>query len=48
MHIIEIIVAELADCLTQRGTKFEMEQNRVIWLDGTITKNHTFHSIKEK
>ena len=41
MHIIEIIAADLADCLTQQGTKFEMEPDRVIWPDGTITKKNT-------
>ena len=38
MRIIEIIAAELADLLAQGGTKFEMEPDRVIWPDGTITK----------
>ena len=38
MHIIEITAAELADLLAQGGTKFEMEPDRVIWPDGTITK----------
>ena len=41
MHIIEIIAADLADRLTQGGTKFEMEPDRVIWPDGTITKKST-------
>ena len=41
MRIIQIIAAELADCLTQGGTKFEMEPDRVIWSDGTITKKST-------
>ena len=38
MRIIEIIAAELADLLAKGGTKFEMEPDRVIWQDGTITK----------
>ena len=38
MHIIEITAAELADRLVEGGTKFEMEPDRVIWPDGTITK----------
>ena len=41
MRIIEIIAADLADRLTQGGTKFEMEPDRVIWPDGTITKKST-------
>ena len=41
MCIIEIIAADLADHLTQGGTKFEMEPDRVIWPDGTITKKST-------
>ena len=41
MHIIEIIAADLADRLTQGDTKFEMEPDRVIWPDGTITKKST-------
>ena len=40
MLIIEIVAAELADLLAQGGTKFEMEPDRVIWPDGTITKKH--------
>ena len=38
MRIIEITAAELADRLVEGGTKFEMEPDRVIWPDGTITK----------
>ena len=41
MHIIEIVAAELADRLGESGTKFEMEPDRVIWPDGTITKKNT-------
>ena len=41
MRIIEILAAELADCLGESGTKFEMEPDRVIWPDGTITKKNT-------
>ena len=50
MRIIEIIAAELADCLSQGGTKFEMEPERILWPDGTITKknNPTTQSRKKK
>ena len=50
MHIIEIIAAELADCLSPGGTKFEMEPERILWPDGTITKknNPTTRSRKKK
>ena len=50
MRIIEIIAAELADRLSQGGTKFEMEPERIIWPDGTITKknNPTTQSRKKK
>ena len=38
MHIIEITTAELADRLVEGGNKFQMDPDRVIWPDGTITK----------
>ena len=40
MRIIEIVAAELADRLGEGGTKFEMEPDRVVWPDGTITKKN--------
>ena len=38
MRIIEIVAAELADKLVEGGTQFQMEPDRVVWPDGTITK----------
>ena len=38
MRVIEIVSAQIADELTKGGTKFEMDPDKVIWPDGTITK----------
>ena len=38
MRVVEIVATEIAENLGKDGTQFEMEPDRVIWPDGTITK----------
>ena len=38
MRVLEIVSAQIADELTKGGTKIEMEPDRIIWPDGTVTK----------
>ena len=41
MRVLEIVSAQIADELTKGGTKIEMEPDRIIWPDGTVTKKQT-------
>ena len=47
MRIIEIIAADLADCLTQGGTKFEMEPARFLARWDNYKEKYTFRLFKE-
>ena len=40
MRVLEIVSAQIADELKKSGTKIEMEPDRVIWPDGTVTKKN--------
>ena len=40
MRVLEIVAAQIADELKKGGTKFEVDPDRVIWPDGTVTKKN--------
>ena len=47
MCVVEIVAAQIAEDLGKDGTRFEMDPDRVIWPDGTVTKKPTGSQAKK-